>query len=424
LPDRPNVLIVFSDQERYIPLGDAPSRPAQRRLASEGVTFTNAFCTTPQCSAARAALLSGVYPHRCGVVANVDGTSPGSPLPVGTPTLGTMLRDAGYLTCYVGKWHLGRPGPAAHGFDIVFQDDRPGGGAADPNRANQAAAWCLSNPSRPWLCVVSLHNPHDIYRMPPREQRSVRPDAPLPPNVADDLSPKPPPQLEYLHRDCPDYVGAPRDLWREYVSFYYDRIDDVDSCLGTVLTALEQSGRAGDTVVVYTSDHGDLGGAHGLPFKGPCMYEELLRVPLIVRWPGGGGGGRAMDELVSHLDLAPTILRLCGVDAPDGLDGMDLATLVEGRGAAWRDALFFEYEAKQDWFNPLRAVRTEGHKLVEYLDGWSELYDLSADPWEMRNLVGDAEHAGVEGELRARLGRWRRRSADPGPMPRPGFPSG
>ena len=166
-----------------------------------------------------------------------------------------------------------------------------------------------------------------------------------------------------------------------------------------------------DTIVAYTSDHGDMQGAHGLSFKGPFPYEELLNIPMTIAWPKGFGGGRTTDVFSSQVDLLPTLLDLAGVPAPAGMDGISLRTELEG-GSIDRDAMFAEYHSKQEWANPIRSVRTERWKLNQYLEGGRELYDLENDPDEKVNLAGSAEHAEVEQRMYELLDGWARSTDD------------
>ena len=429
----PNVLLVFSDQETAHWGWPALRTPHQDRLARAGTAFRRAYCVTPQCTPARAALLTGLYPHVTGVETNI-GAVHSRPLSPRWRTLGTHLRAAGYRTAYFGKWHLtalgegrgdreagsdavdrgGRRIPPEYGFDESWCP--PGHGQIDAPVAARAGEWLraqrAADPDRPWCLVVSFGNPHDVYGAARRESYPVRPGIVLPPSVGDTLAGKPAAQRRFLVEDQGrPFVGAGEDRWRAYNSYYYDLIERVDGALGEVLDALDGAGGAGDTCVIYTSDHGDLRGAHGLPFKGPCLYEELVNVPLVVRWPSGAGGaggaGAVVDALVSHLDLLPTVLELVGAPVPPELAGSSLLALTDRRREDWRGELFFGYLAKQEWACPIRGVRTARHKLSHYLEtGELELYDLELDPHERENLASDSRHAEVRERLLARLAGW------------------
>jgi len=404
---RPNILLVFSDQEQSPALTGDLDLPHREQLAARGVTFTHAFCTTPQCTASRASIVTGRYPQEVGVVTNL-GAVGSRPLSPNVPTIGSVFRDAGYETGYLGKWHLSDDERApldAFGFagrTLLRGDD-----------LEQAAAdWLSETPDEPWLLVVSIVNPHDVYSMP--EDQQIRPDVHLPANFHDDVYAKPACQQRFLDYDQGTRV---RDFdeqdWLRYISWYHDLIEKVDRHLGAVLDALEASGQADETLVAYTSDHGDMAGGHGLPYKGPFMYEEILRVPLVVGWPDGAGAGETRDGLASLVDLAPTFAAAAEIEWPARLPGRDLHDLASDAASLWRDRIFAQYHSKQRWSNPIRTIRTERWKLNEYVEDRDEFYDLQEDPGELRNEIHAAAHSDLIGELRAGLHRWQEDTLDP-----------
>lgn len=390
---RPNVLLFLSDQESAMLPGPA-DLPNRRRLAGHGVHFTNAFCNTPQCSPARASLLTGLHPHEAGVLTNVDGSSLGKPLPPATSNIGSAFRAAGYETAYFGKWHLGdqRQGLAAHG----FQSFVPG---SDEDVSRAAAQW-LRGRKGPWMTVVSLLNPHDIYQIPKRvKSTSIRPRVRPPGSGLENLEGKPSEQRWFVDHD----QGAQtrefsREDWLRYRSFYLELVEKVDAHLGTVLDAVDLDG----TTVAYTSDHGDTLGEHGLPYKGPFMYEPLIRIPLVIAAPGKLTPGRIREDLVTLADIAPTLASVAGVRWPGRVSGRDLTAPAPEPGA-----VLLEYYAKQKHVNPIRGIRTRDWKLSLYDRGNRELYDLREDSYELHNLAGVPAYARVEQDLEARLNAWR-----------------
>lgn len=382
---RPNVLVFMSDQESVLLPGPA-ERPNYRRLETGGVRFTHAFCNTPQCSAARGTLLTGLEPHRTGVVTNVDGSALGKALEPSLPTVGSVFQAAGYNTGYFGKWHLGEWRGGFGHIGVERNDDR----------AAAAAAEWIAKQREPWLAWVSVVNPHDIYALKAVARRAgVRPPA----SGLADLKTKPAEQREYVDKDQGRATRAytPED-WLRYRSYYLSLVEKVDQNLGTVLAGVPD---LDSTVAVYTSDHGDALGEHGLPFKGPFMYEELLRIPLVIRAPGRLAAG-VREDLVTQADLAPTLAALAGVRWPAPVQGRDLT-----RKAPPPDTVFLEYYAKQKWVNPIRTVRTRRWKLNAYDRGNRELYDLAADPHELKNLAGAPGTRDVQRQLEARLNAWR-----------------
>ncbi|MEA3403040.1 MAG: sulfatase-like hydrolase/transferase [Armatimonadota bacterium] len=402
----PNILLVFSDQEQSLSRSPLLSLPHRQRLMERGVTFERCYCTTPQCSASRASIMTGRYPQEVGVVTNI-GAVGGRPLSPQVPTLGNVFREASYETQYMGKWHLGNEGGVLDDFGFPGRIRARG-----EELAERAAGWLASPPPEPWLLVVSFVNPHDVYSMPP--EHPVRPGLSLPDSFGDDLHAKPPPQLRFLQHDQGVAVhGFEEEDWLRYISWYYDLIERVDGHLGAILDALESSGQDGNTLVAYTSDHGDMAGGHGMPFKGPFMYEELLRVPLVVRWPDGAGAGETRDTLAGLVDLAPTFAAAAGIDWPAEPPGRNLRAIAEDASAPWRDRIFAQYHSKQRWSNPIRTVRTRRWKYNHYLEDRDELYDLQEDPSEMRNEIHTPEHQELIGKLRACLDEWRRETGDP-----------
>ncbi|MBI2947250.1 MAG: sulfatase-like hydrolase/transferase [Verrucomicrobia bacterium] len=492
----PDIAIFLTDQQRADALGLVDPTfhtPAMDQLARDGVRFTRAFCATPQCSPARAALLTGKYPHRVGVMGNV-GTNP---IPAGMspaldpaiPSLGKIFAAAGYETAYFGKWHLGRT-PRDHGFQTS------GAERNDEEATRQAVAFlnqhrAAAAPPRPLLLVISWVNPHDIYEvnrvnardssepqarsrdiqngraarrsLPPhpdplpqgegirqparRDTESARlvqqrrsdlplpkregrgegegsaatpaadslPRLPLPKSLNDDLATKPFPQRHYLEADQGRAVQnyQPED-WRRYLALYRHLTAKVDSQIGEVVAALRQSNP--NALIVLSSDHGDLGGAHGLPFKGPAMYEELVRVPLLISQPGKIAP-RVSEALVTHLDLLPTLCELAGIATPADTDGQSLAPLLTGKktGLHGRDAIFAEYYGKQNWRVPIRMVRSEDWKYVRYANYGEELYHMKSDRAEIHNRASATAHRRAKNRLAARLDRWIIDTADPFP---------
>lgn len=410
----PNVLLFLTDQESRRVERGLLKLPNRERLERNGVRFERNWCAAPQCSPARAALLTGRYPHRTGVLGNI-GAAGGAPLRASEASLGNVFRKAGYRAGYFGKWHLSqgsRAGPQDHGFEPA-----PPVRGGDAAVADAAARWIAGAAGGPWLCVVSLIQPHDIYEYPrlarlaalQGREMPIRRGMPAPATTAADLDDRPRPQRQYCEDDqgqaAADYTA---EDWRRYRSFYYDLIEDADRNLGKLLDAVEGT----DAIVVSTSDHGDGLGEHGLAFKGPFLYEELLNVPLAVAWPGRLRPRAAAQALTTHADVLPTLCDLAGVPIPPDRDGRSLRPLLEGTGGWDRDAVFAEYHSKQRWVNPARAVRTERWKLVEYLRGGRELYDLAGGRGEAENLAGAPAYRDVERGLLVRLDAWAAQTHD------------
>ena len=390
-PRRPNILVFMTDQESTLLPGPVTT-PNRRRIEERGVRFTNAFCNTPQCSAARSALLTGLEPHQSGVLTNVDAESLGKPLRPDLPNIGSVLRAAGYRTGYFGKWHLGNEAGDLqnYGFDVYRH-------AGDDASASQAAQW-IESQTRPWLAWVSVLNPHDIYDLASVRRTAPRDGVLAPHTDLANLAGKPAEQQAYVDQDQGRQTRAfNSEDWLRYRTRYCELVEKADQSLGKVLAAVKDWDSTG---IVYTSDHGDALGEHGLPFKGPFMYDPLIRVPLVISAPWKWKAGSRSDMTVQS-DLAPTIAGLTGVAWPGKNTGFDLT-----HGPTGRDAVFLEYYAKQKWVNPIRTIRTARWKLNWYTSGHQELYDLQADPHEMRNLAADAAAATTRRALEVRLDRW------------------
>jgi choline-sulfatase len=425
------VLVVLSDQETELVEHSLLRIPHREELEKRGVHFRQAVCAAPQCSPSRATLMTGLYPHQADVVTNVDSGSLGHPLSPRVPTLGRVFQDNGYSTGYLGKWHLGNDARGLEAFG--FSGYRPLDGDA---LAEAAARWITEQPSQPWLLVTSFLNPHNIYdvlaRLTPNDGRAssprsgsgLRPDlrvrtgASLPNNFDDDLRMKPRPQFEYLTKD----QGKPtlpwgKEEWLRYRSYYLDLIEKVDTQMGVILEAIKQRGEQEKTIVVYSSDHGDMEGAHRLPFKGPFMYDELLRVPLTLSYPPLFSRPLVSDALVSSVDIVPTLIDLAGIRWPQPLSGRSLARLVGPHPQELHRAVYAEYYAKQHWVNPIRTIRTTDWKFNDYVkpgsDLATEMYDLRQDPGELHNLAQSSQNQKVEQKLAQDLLGWRRQTGDP-----------
>jgi len=387
----PNVLVFMTDQESALLPGPA-ELPSRRRLERDAARFTSAFCNTPQCSAARSSLLTGLEPHRTHVLTNVDGGSLGKPLSPEIPGVGSVFRAAGYSTGYFGKWHLGRERDQ-FGFAEI------GAEGPDEKVALAAAAWIRKQRS-PWLAWVSILNPHHIYSIP-QVLKTIEPRKGVVPPASDlrNLNGKPAEQQAYVDKDqgrqTRDFT---REDWLRYRTYYLQLVEKADSQLGTVLDA---AGNMDESVIVYTTDHGDALGEHGLPYKGPFMYEEEIRIPLMIRAPGLMPAGERTD-LVTQADLAPTLASLCGMHWPKPVSGRNLTAKLPPR-----DAVFLEYYAKQKWVNPIRTMRGRRWKMNWYDSGHQELYDLQADPHEQQNLAAEPKSGSLKAEMEARLNAWR-----------------
>jgi arylsulfatase A-like enzyme len=418
---RPNVVFVLIDDLRFDEI-DYPfvELPNIQRLAREGVRFRNAFATTPLCSPSRASFLTGQYAHTHGVTDNTDR----SPRSHELVTFPRLLRDAGYETAFLGKWHMGVDDSARPGFDH-WVSVKGQGRYLDPefnvngerrvvrgyftDILNGFALDFLARPhAKPFLMFLAHKAMHpDLTQnadgsvsdlnastfVPAERHRALYANATVPhrPNHG-----KPPAGKPALERRFPDRppLGPATGTSDETIRDRLRVLAAVDEGLGRTLQALEASGQLATTLVVLTSDEGYFYGEHGLSVERRLAYEESARIPLLMRLPSLVQAGRSIDELALNIDLAPTLLELCGAPMAQGMHGRSLVPLLRGERAPWRDSLLIEYFSDRvfPWVANMgyQAVRTRRYKYIHYVDlaGMDELYDLDADPYELVNLAG------------------------------------
>ncbi len=412
---RPNLLFVFADQMRARELDPQVRAPNMDKLASEGTNFTRAYANCPVCTPSRATILTGRYPLSHRAVAN------DLPLPEDEVTIAQVLSDADYRTGYVGKWHLDGvprdrftpPGRRRHGFDLwaawncshaYFQGklylDGPEPltleGYEPEGQTDLACEFLAEDDRRPFCLFLSWGPPHAPYRrVPDRYLALYEPsEIRLRPNVRSE----PPAGFSRAGGGC-----SPEDI-----AGYYAHITALDEQLGRLLDALEGHGLADETVVVFTSDHGDMLWSQGT-VKKEQPWEESVRVPLLVRWPGRVPAGRKSDALVSTVDLMPTLLGLMGVEIPEPVEGADLSAVVLGGKDAGPGAVLLTEPVIVDQGRRLglrewRGLRTARYTYARWADGgrWL-LYDNEADPYQMKNLIDSPDHARVREELEREL---------------------
>jgi len=406
---RPNVLVVFTDQEREMVEDRLCMKlPNRERLEAQGVRFTRNFCVTPQCSPARSTLMTGLYPHQTGVMTNTDKAVLGKPLPTNLPCVGKVFAQAGYRTGYFGKWHLGS---ARNGLDAFgFSGYQPGG---DKKIPEQAREFFKKDDGRPWMLWLSFLNPHDIYQPQDYPQlQKIRPGVEAPRTW--DKPPDPNSPIGQSQENARNAIkGDKKESLLTYRSFYAGLMEIIDDQLGQILRSLEETKQNENTIILYLADHGDMGGAHDLRFKGAFPYEEVLHIPLVIAWPGHLPQKETRLALASQIDIIPTICDLAGVQWPAPLPGQSLAPLIRDQKTKGRNCVYADYLLQTGKPEPYRLIRTEDYKLCEYLAGGTMLFDLKNDPGETNNLSGKPEAAAIEKDLRDRLMKWRQETNDP-----------
>ena len=456
---RPNILLVFTDDHAAHAVSAYGSvineTPNIDRLAAEGMLFENAFVTNSICAPSRATILTGQYGHLNGVPTNYDT------LHATTLTFPKLLREAGYQTALIGKWHLK---VAPEGFDhfevlrgqgpyynpVLFSADDSVAyeGYTTDIITDRTLRWMREEREgdRPFLLMYQHKAPHREWAPGPEQlDLFVNEEIPEPSTLFDDASGRTSAALtqemtiaEHMSARDMKFVapanltpgqlatwdaaygprnaafeaagleGDERTSWQyqRYIKDYLRSIASVDENLGRVLDYLDVEGLTDNTVVVYLSDQGFFLGDHGWYDK-RWMYEESLRTPLIVRWPASVSAGVRNDALVQNLDIAETFLDLAGVAIPESMQGSSLVPLLRGETPPdWRDAIYYQYFEYPGPHMVRRhyGIRTGTHKLIHYyeIDEW-ELFDLEADPDELRSVFGSPEYASVQARLMTRL---------------------
>lgn len=421
MADQPNILFICTDQQYAGAMSCAGNTdldtPGMDRIAERGTRFERAYCTHPLCCPARASFVTGLMPHQAGITSN------------GTPidqqllprTIGNVLRSAGYDAALAGKWHVPGCDPEDCGLDHLCPTD-------DALVPQKAAEYFEADRDRPFFLFASFINPHDICQVARNQDLPQGPvsrvpldDCPgLPPNFA--IPPYSPDVLQYLRRVTPRIYPTldwTEDQWRHFRHAYFRLVEKVDGEVERLLNALEASGKADDTVVIFTSDHGDGHGAHQWNQK-TALWEEEIRIPMLVSEPGGKGGRVDRQSLVSNgLDLLPTVCDYAGVDVPEGLDGRSLRPLLDGEDPDWREELVVETQINfgdgPGGPSYARALLTDDFKYSVYLMGRNreQLVYLGNDPGEMVNLAVEARHRDALQTCRDRLRAWCERTEDP-----------
>jgi arylsulfatase A-like enzyme len=387
-----NILFVFTDQERYFPRWPAGyTLPGRERLQQAGVTFHNHYCPATQCTPSRSVLMTGLQTPDTRMFENTDLPWI-KDLSTGIPTIGHMLRKAGYYTAYKGKWHLNR------GFDReadrLLNKEMEVYGFADYNSpgdivghliAGSAVTWLrnhgrpLNDEGKPWALIVSLVNPHDVMyfntdapgqrvqdtghllkqavRAPNHDFYKKTWDIPIPATLTEALDTPGRPRAHAEYRDAWDsflgHIPLERERWKRLNDFYLNSLRAVDIQMLSMLRELDTLRLTDRTIVVLTADHGEMAGAHGLRGKGPFAYEECIHIPLVVTHPDVRGG-QDCRTLTAHIDVAPTLLAMAGVGsgriaelAARELPGQDLTPVLGNPRAAGintaRDGILFTY---------------------------------------------------------------------------------
>ena len=449
-----NILWIGVDQMRADSLTNPMCQtPYLDQLAQKSVNFSRAYSPASLCSPSRASMFTGKYAFKHGMGTNCDMYHAlASELPDPGQLLHTRLQSAGYRCGYTGKWHIGtKLGPVDHGFEGMnipgYGDLRQEAGYQQYLRDNALSFGPILNPiyanhdqqtliagewngpkestttyyltnytldllddfaqsyrddNQPFFLTCQYWAPHGP-NLPSPEYVGLhdREDILAPDNYPDDYTGKPRRLVRFVNsffQKLPDSWGA----WQQVAGLSYDFTTLVDEQIGRLLTRLDELGLADNTIVVFTSDHGDMMGSHGLQDKG-FMYEEAHRVPLLIHIPGKNDGF-VRDELVYNMDIMPTLFDLIGLDVGTEIDAQSLVPYLyaEASPGKGREALFLEFHGIRYLHTQRGLVTREGYKYIFNPDDEDELYDLNTDPAEMHNLLMDGEHQKAD-KLRQQL---------------------
>lgn len=455
-PDhRPNILLIFTDQQNNRAMSAAGNpylkTPNMDQLAREGIMFTRAYCTSPVCGPARSSIISGRMPHETGVEWNGDSMKDE------VVNAGQIFRNAGYHTVWAGKWHLPESYPQraaakqkeTKGFEMLpFRDPDIKnwmlGSETDPDLTKAVVRFMDHyDKNQPFFLAVSYHNPHDICFYPRKAGWMSEGDSLLeiryygfkyrlpdvigmPPGYFESLPPLPAnheigagePSFLANKRNVYDKYGLETKLanqefsdleWRGYLNAYYRLTEKVDAETGKVISALIKNGLRDNTIIVFTSDHGDGAAAHKWAAK-LSLYEESSHIPLILSWPGHIEVGRKDENhLTSQIDILPTLCDYAGINPKVSFTGRSLRPIIENPDADWRKYLVVELADYQpDPGRKGRMLRTSRYKYHVYSSGTDneQLFDLLIDPGEMKNLANDPAFDDIKKEHQVLLQKW------------------
>ncbi|MEO2014641.1 MAG: sulfatase-like hydrolase/transferase [Fuerstiella sp.] len=443
----PNILWLCTDQQRYDTIhslgNDLIRTPNIDKLVDEGVAFTQAYCQSPVCSPSRASFLTGRYPRTTRCRQN------GQTIPADEVLVSRMFADAGYRCALAGKLHLAscsegkveeRVNDGYHDFlwshhpqpdwpenaytqwlhakgqswEKLYSGPSTGFVKEGVPAEFHQTTWCAdmaidfiqSNRDRPWFFSFNCFDPHHAFDPPPEYMAKYSPDdMPLPKTRPGELDSKTTfQQLDsiWAHNSPGEFhTAAITDNHRRQVTAaYYAMCELIDDQVGRIMHSLEQSGQRENTIVIFMSDHGEMLGDHGLYFKGPHFYDEAIRVPLVMSWPGRFQSGLRVDGLTELVDLVPTLLEAADLEVPERVQGRSLLPQLTGNAdpAHHRQAVFCEYYNSWTHGNAYGTMlRTSDRKIVVYHGtDQGELYDLKSDPDEFTNLWTSPDHQSMK----------------------------
>lgn len=458
--NRPNIVLFLTDQQRRDTMGcygnEICRTPSNDRIASEGVRFDQAYTNTAICTAVRATLLTGLEPHQHGMLANFE-RNVGYPweLPEGLIPFNHYLAQAGYRCGVVGKWHLGiERGPEYYGFEgthfpgwnapkhhpeyeaYLEENELPIWSVRDeihgtfPNGKDsisiggiyqgpvegtypyflaeltikrlQRYAQDYHENGRPFFLRTDFFGPHLPYFIPEEYANMYDPSlVERSPSMEDTFEGKPRVHKWYSRHWAFDTYSW--ETWQKLVAMYWGYVTLIDEQIGRILDAMDDLGLTENTALFSSADHAGFVGNHKLSDKGPMMYDDIYRIPMLARWPGVAEAGTRCDQMVTLMDLMPTFLDLANVSIPEHVAGRSVLPLLRGQTPEdWPQQVFLQFHGHHFPY-PQRGVRTRTHKLVVNPADVNELYDLVNDPHEMKNRIDDPDYADVRRRLMQQL---------------------
>jgi arylsulfatase A-like enzyme len=414
---KPNILFIFADQMRGSAMGCADEKvytPNLDKFASEGTRFTRAVSNTPVCGPVRASIMTGLHTlhHR---LVNND-----KEIETDFNTLAGCLSQNGYDCGYIGKWHMGPadrgafipPGPKRLGFDdywasyncnhryfdgYYYLDDNPDpvwiDGYEPFGQARLASEYIRkkSKDDKPYCMFLSFGPPHCPYKEVPQKYKDMYPE--------DEIIPRP---------------NAAPNADKSIISGYYAHITALDECFGNIMKTLDETGTAENTLVIFTSDHGDMLFSQDRGWKCKPWAESVI-VPFIVRLPGQVPRGRTTGRLISLVDIMPTLLGISGTEIPEGIDGRDMSRLLMGHEDDTQESVFINYPVSPSKFSypEWRGVLTERYTYARFREEPWVLYDDSADPYQMENLANSEGNESLKSDMDSLLNEWLGKLGDP-----------
>ena len=469
--DKPNLLFLWTDEQRADTMAAYGNTrihtPNLNKLGRESVVFERAYVTQPVCTPNRSAVMTGLWPHTSGCVMN------NIPLPADVPCLPELVNDPDYRTAYMGKWHLGDEIFAQHGFQEwvaiedgytpYYSEGRDRSLRSDyhhflaeqgyrPDRGDKfsrsfatrrpiehckpkflemkACDFLRRHRDEPFILYVNFLEPHMPFFGPLDNEHDPN-EVLLPVNFGDPLEDNEPLRYRVKRESCRAKYGKTEQEIRRLIARYWGLVTQVDRSVGRILRTLDDLGLSENTIVVYTSDHGDMMGAHHMVEKS-VMYEEATRIPWLMRIPQLMSKHRTMSNPVSQIDMVPTLLDLLGVDCGRSFPGQSLVPLIKGGSVAQRD-VHIEWNPGSGALNvkkggttlasetELERVKNESTRAVISPDGWklclsdvdkSQLFNLNDDPGETKNLFDSGLHKDIILRLTKKIHRWQNEVKD------------